>query len=292
MIILFFIELLPISPFMDRQKANLPQSQIGFLDFLVIPMFNIWNKFLDLDENIFPSSSQLKVNREYWKSQIIESTNNPNPNPNSNTTAASIPSDLASINKPNLGVNPALVTNHSNASSSTNIQNNYASQTSPKASTQINHYSVDSNEHIHEQDSQFNNNNNLFNFNQNHNQQINNNNNQQQQSNSLIDHNSTPPHTTTKIEVISLPNQPIAAQSNTKKITIPSKRNPRFSHSEVNSSAPSASGSGPIAAPYSIVPSTAISTTFDDVDNPRIHSSIVDRSTQHELLLRRDTPTS
>lgn len=27
-----------ISPFMDRQKANLPQSQVGFLDFLVIPM--------------------------------------------------------------------------------------------------------------------------------------------------------------------------------------------------------------------------------------------------------------
>jgi hypothetical protein len=60
----------PISPFMDRQKANLPQSQVGFLDFLVIPMFTSWVKFLDLPDRICPLMDQLKANKEHWKSQL------------------------------------------------------------------------------------------------------------------------------------------------------------------------------------------------------------------------------
>ena len=86
---------------MDRQKANLPQSQVGFLgeqtmidksavrplsllithiryemlfivhsDFLVIPMFTIWCKFLELDESSCPLMSQLKSNKEHWKNQL------------------------------------------------------------------------------------------------------------------------------------------------------------------------------------------------------------------------------
>jgi hypothetical protein len=61
---------IPISPFMDRQKANLPQSQVGFLDFLVIPMFTIWVKFLELDDSMCPLMLQLKNNKEHWKSQL------------------------------------------------------------------------------------------------------------------------------------------------------------------------------------------------------------------------------
>ena len=55
---------------MDRQKANLPQSQVGFLDFLVIPMFTIWVKFLELEETKCPLMEQLKSNKEHWKSQL------------------------------------------------------------------------------------------------------------------------------------------------------------------------------------------------------------------------------
>jgi hypothetical protein len=38
---------LAISPFMDRDKANVAQSQIGFFDFLVTPLFTTWIKYLD-----------------------------------------------------------------------------------------------------------------------------------------------------------------------------------------------------------------------------------------------------
>lgn len=61
---------LAISPFMDRSKANLPQSQVGFLDFLVIPMFTIWVKFLDLEDDTCPLMKQLLSNKQHWKSQL------------------------------------------------------------------------------------------------------------------------------------------------------------------------------------------------------------------------------
>jgi hypothetical protein len=61
---------LPISPFMDRQKANLPQSQVGFLDFLVVPMFTIWVKFLELNDDKCPLMEQLQRNKAHWKAQL------------------------------------------------------------------------------------------------------------------------------------------------------------------------------------------------------------------------------
>ena len=41
---------LPISPFMDRRKANLSQSQTGFIDYVCQPLYGAWFKFLDPDE--------------------------------------------------------------------------------------------------------------------------------------------------------------------------------------------------------------------------------------------------
>ena len=41
---------LPISPFMDRRKANLSQSQTGFIDYVCQPLYTAWFKFLDPDE--------------------------------------------------------------------------------------------------------------------------------------------------------------------------------------------------------------------------------------------------
>jgi hypothetical protein len=61
---------IPISPFMDRQKANLPQSQVGFMSFLVVPMFTAWVKFLDLDEAVCPLMEQLRRNQMHWQQQI------------------------------------------------------------------------------------------------------------------------------------------------------------------------------------------------------------------------------
>jgi len=65
---------LPISPFMDRQKATIPQAQLGFMDFLVIPMFNVWCTFLQLPEDTFPCMKQLKENRDHWKTQFDDQT--------------------------------------------------------------------------------------------------------------------------------------------------------------------------------------------------------------------------
>ena len=48
---------LPISPFMDRQKANLSGSQLGFMDWIVFPLYGVWFKFLDPEE---------KRQREMW----------------------------------------------------------------------------------------------------------------------------------------------------------------------------------------------------------------------------------
>lgn len=39
-----------VTPFYDRTKQNIPKSQVGFLDFIVIPMYTAWSKFLGMDE--------------------------------------------------------------------------------------------------------------------------------------------------------------------------------------------------------------------------------------------------
>ena len=58
---------LSISPFMDRQKTNLPKSQLGFLDFLAIPLFSIYCKYLDINDNeLLPCMYNINANREYW----------------------------------------------------------------------------------------------------------------------------------------------------------------------------------------------------------------------------------
>jgi len=36
---------LPPSPFMDRTKSNVPKSQVGFLDFVVKPLFEAWTQY-------------------------------------------------------------------------------------------------------------------------------------------------------------------------------------------------------------------------------------------------------
>lgn len=59
---------LPISPFMDRQKANVPKAQTGFIDFLVMPMYEAWVKYLRLDATK-TCLEQLIRNRDYWKEQ-------------------------------------------------------------------------------------------------------------------------------------------------------------------------------------------------------------------------------
>eukprot|EP00462_Mataza_sp_D1_P018059 CAMPEP_0175139788 /NCGR_PEP_ID=MMETSP0087-20121206/11108_1 /TAXON_ID=136419 /ORGANISM="Unknown Unknown, Strain D1" /LENGTH=722 /DNA_ID=CAMNT_0016422859 /DNA_START=77 /DNA_END=2245 /DNA_ORIENTATION=+ len=60
---------LQISPFMDREKADLPRSQLGFMNFLVMPMYEEFLKLVD-PENKFPCIENLTKNRNHWKSLI------------------------------------------------------------------------------------------------------------------------------------------------------------------------------------------------------------------------------
>ena len=66
-----------VSPFMDRQKANLPQSQVGFMSFLVVHMFTAWVKFHDLTKTSarsWNSSGETKTTGRRRSSQTNRST--------------------------------------------------------------------------------------------------------------------------------------------------------------------------------------------------------------------------
>ncbi len=62
---------LPVSPFMDRYKDNVPKAQVGFLDFLVLPMYEAWSAYLDLPETVIPCVRQIKANRAHWNSLVL-----------------------------------------------------------------------------------------------------------------------------------------------------------------------------------------------------------------------------
>ena len=57
---------LPCSPMMDRRRSNLEQGQIGFIKFVVLPIFEIFS-------NLIPESQKctdiVKENLEYWKNE-------------------------------------------------------------------------------------------------------------------------------------------------------------------------------------------------------------------------------
>lgn len=59
---------LPISPLCDRHGTNIPKSQIGFMDFIVKPMFTAFCKFMPIFEEMCMPS--LQKNRKYWSDKI------------------------------------------------------------------------------------------------------------------------------------------------------------------------------------------------------------------------------
>lgn len=61
---------LAISPFMDRLTSSIPKSQIGFLSFVVIPLFEVFNH-----DNDFPRLlEQLRENLALWEERAKEET--------------------------------------------------------------------------------------------------------------------------------------------------------------------------------------------------------------------------
>jgi 3'5'-cyclic nucleotide phosphodiesterase len=53
---------LPISPYCDRTNLNIPSSQIGFIDYVVQPLFSALDTFQPIPSIV----SRLAINREYW----------------------------------------------------------------------------------------------------------------------------------------------------------------------------------------------------------------------------------
>ena len=57
---------LPPSPFMDRQTGDLAKSQIGFISFLVLPLYKV---FSEQFEDSLGCYEILKDNLDFWKQQ-------------------------------------------------------------------------------------------------------------------------------------------------------------------------------------------------------------------------------
>ncbi|KAJ3378170.1 hypothetical protein HDU84_007886 [Entophlyctis sp. JEL0112] len=53
---------LPVSPFMDRDNINIPSSQIGFMDYVLLPLFEAVNKYIEIPHVL----ENLLANREHW----------------------------------------------------------------------------------------------------------------------------------------------------------------------------------------------------------------------------------
>ncbi|KAI9219577.1 hypothetical protein BC828DRAFT_349239 [Blastocladiella britannica] len=79
---------LDVSPFMDRDKVNIPSCQLGFVDFVVMPLYTAFNLFAPV-----PAIMQsLANNRDVWSERVKfgqSTTNLPAPPTVPTATAAS-----------------------------------------------------------------------------------------------------------------------------------------------------------------------------------------------------------
>ncbi|KAJ3288895.1 High affinity cAMP-specific 3',5'-cyclic phosphodiesterase 7A [Borealophlyctis nickersoniae] len=53
---------LPCSPFMDRDNTSMPSSQLGFIDYVVFPLYDAFAKFVPLPGQL----AEMQKNREHW----------------------------------------------------------------------------------------------------------------------------------------------------------------------------------------------------------------------------------
>jgi hypothetical protein len=54
--------------FMDRHTTDIPKCQIGFIDYVVTPLYKAWDTYLN-EEDVFDAMENLNKNKEYWKAQ-------------------------------------------------------------------------------------------------------------------------------------------------------------------------------------------------------------------------------
>jgi len=66
---------LPISAFMDRERPRLAQSQVNFIEFIALPLFQCIAAQLERPEIV----SQTMQNLEYWRRQAVAEASSPSP---------------------------------------------------------------------------------------------------------------------------------------------------------------------------------------------------------------------
>ncbi|KAI8845597.1 hypothetical protein BC829DRAFT_363659 [Chytridium lagenaria] len=64
---------LPISMFMNRETTDIPKCQIGFIDFIVHPLFEAWSGFML--EDLRAQMENIAHNRAYWKARSERAAN-------------------------------------------------------------------------------------------------------------------------------------------------------------------------------------------------------------------------
>ena len=66
---------LDISPLCDRDSTQVPQSQIGFINYIVSPLFDVFseviNYVLDRKDETDPWHPNLELNRKGWNDKIL-----------------------------------------------------------------------------------------------------------------------------------------------------------------------------------------------------------------------------
>eukprot|EP00899_Mesostigma_viride_P027130 jgi/Mesvir1/7601/Mv08642-RA.1 len=65
---------LPVSPFMDRFNANLAKSQVGFFQFVGLPL---WNAFTTVFKEFAPILEQCQANNNYWQQLLLMNPQSP-----------------------------------------------------------------------------------------------------------------------------------------------------------------------------------------------------------------------
>ncbi|RKO86742.1 hypothetical protein BDK51DRAFT_16277, partial [Blyttiomyces helicus] len=56
---------IPVSMFMDRTNTIVSKCQVGFIDYIVTPLYEMWDQYID--DPKYEAFENLKRNREYWK---------------------------------------------------------------------------------------------------------------------------------------------------------------------------------------------------------------------------------
>eukprot|EP00128_Syssomonas_multiformis_P010928 Colp12_sorted_trinity150504_noHs@31856 len=59
---------IPVSMFMDRMTTNVPKCQVGFIEFIVGPMYDVWLRLFDEEDQHVKVRDCLNSNAEYWRS--------------------------------------------------------------------------------------------------------------------------------------------------------------------------------------------------------------------------------